>query len=184
MDGPEGKYLASKIDSRYSAFVATATLGLLLTRLGRLNEQFLTENHGRHACTSAEAAVLMLLANHDSEAVSPTFIGEWIVQTSGGLTATLRRLEERGWIRRLPDPDDGRGRLVALTPSGSIAHDSLFADLLNRYSQVFAEVDTGSGLSAVRDLMRGFENMQGIASSAWWQHHADRDASRPAEART
>ena len=157
--------------------MATATLGLLLTRLGRLNEQFLSDHHRRHHCTSAEAAVLMLLANHDADAISPTLIGEWIVQTSGGLTATLRRLERRGWIERRPDPTDGRGRLVALTVAGASAHDAQFEDLLGRYELVFAGVDDDAGLSAVRDLMRGFERLQGIASSAWWRHRTDRSAT-------
>ncbi|MED5600489.1 MAG: MarR family transcriptional regulator [Actinomycetota bacterium] len=164
--------------------MATATLGLLLTRLGRLNEQFLADHHRRHHCTSAEAAVLMLLANHDTQAVSPTFIGEWIVQTSGGLTATLRRLEQRGWIRRLPDPADGRGRLVTLTAAGTAAHDAQFEDLVETYRMVFAEVDAAAGLSAVRDLMRGFESLQGIASSAWWKHRADRNMTEPVEVGT
>ncbi len=58
-----------------------ATLGLLLTRLGRLNEQFLTDHHRRHGTTPAEAAVLLMLANTTDEAVSPTVIADWIVQT-------------------------------------------------------------------------------------------------------
>ena len=147
-----------------------ATLGLLLTRLGRLNEQFLAEHHRRHDTTPAEAAVLMMLANTPDEAVSPTVIADWIVQTSGGLTATLRRLEDRGWIERRPDPDDGRGRLVALTAHGRASHDEVFADLIDRYRLVFTDVDTDAGLDAVRDLMRGFERLTGATSSAWWSH--------------
>jgi DNA-binding MarR family transcriptional regulator len=116
--------------------------------------------------------------------VSPTIIGEWIVQTSGGLTATLRRLESRGWIERRPDPADGRGRLVALTAAGTVAHDIQFDDLLERYDRVFADVDSESGLVAVRDLMRGFEKLQGVASSAWWQHSAERNPVPTATGRT
>ena len=177
-------YLASKIASEYPPDMPTATLGLLLTRLGRLNEQFLADHHRRHSCTSAEAVVLMLLANNDAEAVSPTFIGEWIVQTSGGLTATLQRLERRGWIKRLPDPADGRGLLVALTEAGSVAHDLQFDDLVDRYNLVFADIDDDDAcLAAVRGLMRGFERLQGIASSAWWRHHSDRHAPGPGSTR-
>jgi len=126
----------------------------------------------------------MLLANHGSDAVSPTFIGEWIVQTSGGLTATLRRLEERGWIRRLADPDDGRGRLVSLSAAGRAAHDAQFEDLVGSYRSVFATVDEEAGLAAVRDLMMGFEDLQSIPSSTWWQHRTDRNAGLSVEAGT
>jgi len=156
----------------------TATLGLLLTRLGRLNEQFLAEHHRRHDTTSAEAAVLLLLANAPEPAISPTVIAERIVQTSGGLTATLKRLEARGWVERRPDPDDGRGRLVALTDEGRPAPAMVFTDLVDRYRLVFADVDDGTALAAVRDLMRGFERLTGATSSAWWTHDRERQHER------
>ena len=38
--------------------------------------------------------------------------------SSGAMTNRLDRLEERGLIRRLPDPDDRRGVLVELTEAG------------------------------------------------------------------
>ena len=38
------------------------------------------------------------------------------------MTARLDRLEERGFIRRLPDPDDRRGVLVELTETGLEAY--------------------------------------------------------------
>jgi DNA-binding MarR family transcriptional regulator len=41
--------------------------------------------------------------------------------SSGAMTNRLDRLEERGLIRRLPDPDDRRGVLVELTEAGHTA---------------------------------------------------------------
>ncbi len=151
----------------------TATLGLLLTRLGRLNEQFLTEVHRRHNTTSAEAAVLLLLANTPDKATNPSVIAERIVQTTGGLTATLKRLAERGWVERLPDPEDGRGLLVSLTGAGRLTHDAVFADLVRCYQEVFVEVDTGVALTAVRELLCGFERVIGVPSSAEWTHEQE-----------
>jgi len=153
--------------------VDIATLGLLLTRLGRLNEQFLTELNRRHATTSTEAAVLLLLANTPEKAINPSVIAERIVQTTGGLTATLKRLAERGWVERLPDPEDGRGLLVSLTATGRSTHDTVFADLVQSYQRVFVEVDTDAALMAVRDLMRGFERLTGAKSSAWWTYEQE-----------
>jgi DNA-binding MarR family transcriptional regulator len=38
--------------------------------------------------------------------------------TSGTMTHRLKALEKRGFITRLPNPEDARSMLVALTPAG------------------------------------------------------------------
>ena len=153
-----------------------ATLSLLLTRLGRLNEAFLTDHCRLHATTPAELQVLTVLRHHPAEAVPPTAIAAWIVQTSGGLTATLRRLEGAGLIHRTADPADGRGRLVSLTQAGAGFHDRVFDDLMDRYRLVFADIEPERALDAVRHLMRGFERLQGLGSSADWTYRAEATA--------
>lgn len=42
--------------------------------------------------------------------------------SSGAMTSRLDRLEKAGFVRRLRDPDDGRGVLVQLTPKGMRLH--------------------------------------------------------------
>jgi DNA-binding MarR family transcriptional regulator len=37
---------------------------------------------------------------------------------SAGTTRKVQRLERAGYVRRIPDPEDGRATLVALTPAG------------------------------------------------------------------
>ena len=41
--------------------------------------------------------------------------------SSGAMTSRLDRLEDAGYVRRLPDPDDRRGIVVELTPAGAKA---------------------------------------------------------------
>jgi DNA-binding MarR family transcriptional regulator len=43
--------------------------------------------------------------------------------SSGAITNRIDRLEERGLVRRTPDPADRRGVLVELTPAGRGAVD-------------------------------------------------------------
>jgi DNA-binding MarR family transcriptional regulator len=50
--------------------------------------------------------------------LSPKQVGISLLFSSGGLTKLLERLESRGLIAREPDPSDGRGVLVSLTPEG------------------------------------------------------------------
>ena len=41
-----------------------------------------------------------------------------MVVSSGGLTARIDKLEKRGALRRLPDPNDRRGSILEATPEG------------------------------------------------------------------
>ena len=94
------------------------TFTFLLGRLGRLTEAVATDVCARVDLTPAELRVLSYLAHSDGGTASPRSLARFIVQTSGGLTATLHRLEQQHLIERRPDPADGRGRLVVLTELG------------------------------------------------------------------
>jgi DNA-binding MarR family transcriptional regulator len=47
-----------------------------------------------------------------------TDIADRVVYSRSGLTYQARELEKRGYVERLPDPDDDRGTVVAITPAG------------------------------------------------------------------
>jgi DNA-binding MarR family transcriptional regulator len=50
--------------------------------------------------------------------LSPTELYLSLMRSSGAMTHRLTRLERAGLVRRVPDPDDGRGMLVELTARG------------------------------------------------------------------
>jgi DNA-binding MarR family transcriptional regulator len=50
--------------------------------------------------------------------LSPTRLGRGLMLSSAGMTSRIDRLERRGLVRRLPDPDDRRGVIVELTEQG------------------------------------------------------------------
>jgi DNA-binding MarR family transcriptional regulator len=50
--------------------------------------------------------------------LSPTRLYQALMRSSGAMTHRLASLERAGLVRRLPDPGDGRGRLVELTRKG------------------------------------------------------------------
>lgn len=141
------------------------TLTLLLARLSRLIERTIIDVCTLHGTTPAELRVLSMLSHRPGGAGSPSDIARWVVQTSGGLTATLKRLEDDGHVERRPDPDDGRGRLVALTDAGRAFHDRVLADLVERNAEIFGTVDTDAALAAVRELTSAFERSAGLPSS-------------------
>jgi DNA-binding MarR family transcriptional regulator len=57
---------------------------------------------------------------------------------SGTMTHRLDRLEQRGLVRRGPDPADGRSVRVRLTARGRAKVDAAFADLLDRERALLA----------------------------------------------
>lgn len=143
-----------------------ATLVLLLGRLERLSDAFVTGVCRRHGVMPAELRVLAMLRHAPTPAgVRPSVMARAIVQTSGGLTATLGRLEDAGRVIRIDDPDDARSRLVALTDAGRAFHDDVFADLTDRFSIAMDRVDIGAALASVRELLDGYERIGGHVSS-------------------
>ncbi|HEX4098920.1 MAG TPA: MarR family transcriptional regulator [Pseudonocardiaceae bacterium] len=50
--------------------------------------------------------------------ITPTELYRALMRTSGAITHTLHQLEYAGLIERVPNDDDGRSVLVALTPAG------------------------------------------------------------------
>jgi DNA-binding MarR family transcriptional regulator len=59
--------------------------------------------------------------------LSPTRLGRGLMLSSAGVTSRLDRLERRGLLRRLPDPDDRRGVIVELTDEGRALVDEAVA---------------------------------------------------------
>lgn len=49
----------------------------------------------------------------------PKRIAEQLLVTRGNVTGLLERLRRRGLIRAFPHPEDGRARIVRLTPAGA-----------------------------------------------------------------
>lgn len=138
---------------------STTALMFLLGRLERLNERLVAEICRRHHLAAGDLRVLTRLDLSGQVATSPSQLARSIVQTSGGLTATLTRLEKAGLIVRLDDPDDGRGRLVQLTPAGAEVSGTVTEQLLDRYSSAFdaTDIDVEQALTTVAQLVNALE---------------------------
>ena len=57
--------------------------------------------------------------------LTPSEISARVIVPSATMTATLDTLERRGWIERLPNPEDRRSTLVAVTEEGRNVVDQL-----------------------------------------------------------
>lgn len=66
--------------------------------------------------TVAQAATLRTLAVEGPSRLGA--LSERLGVTPSTLTRNVERMEERGWVERVPDPDDGRAWRLRLSPSG------------------------------------------------------------------
>jgi DNA-binding MarR family transcriptional regulator len=88
-------------------------------------------NHIRHTVTRRLAAHLerydLTLAQFrvlaQLQAVPDTSqqaLADWLSVSKGNMVGLLNRLEDRGLVQRLPDPQDGRTHVVCLTEQGAV----------------------------------------------------------------
>jgi DNA-binding MarR family transcriptional regulator len=89
-----------------------------ITRLRGLFDQDLHRSSQLGGLGKTEHHVLstLRLVGH---ALSPTQLSQSAIQTTSGMTKTLRRLEKAGLIARVADPADGRRQLIRLTREGT-----------------------------------------------------------------
>ena len=88
-------------------------------RAARLLDDGMERLFAEYGLTRASWDVLAALRRAgEPQRLSPTQLYRALMRTSGAMTNRLNGLERDGVIRRVPDPDDGRGLLVELTAKG------------------------------------------------------------------
>ena len=96
-----------------------------------------------------EFDVLITLDNAPDRQLRMTDLARATLLSSGGMTRLAGRLERRGLLRRIPDPDDARAFRATLTPEGrrKLAHARTTHDAV--LARMIAPHVTDSSLRAV-----------------------------------
>ncbi|MFF7714825.1 MarR family winged helix-turn-helix transcriptional regulator [Streptomyces sp. NPDC087659] len=95
-------------------------------------------------CPSGSAAVLALLDRYGEMRMSR--LAELLAVDMSVTSRHVAHVAERGWIERSPDPDDGRSRILRLTPAGEAQLDDLgrrTTDLFAHYLEDWSDDDVG-----------------------------------------
>ncbi len=139
----------------------------LIARLGRATAYIDAGVNARlqdFGLTRASWDVLASLRRSGSpHRLSPTQLYLELMRTSGAMTHRLSGLERAGLIRRVRDPDDGRGLLVELTSDGLAVVDQVApAHLANERSLLapLAESEQAILVDLLRKLLRAFERQR------------------------
>lgn len=94
---------------------AWLTLASVMVRLpGALDAQ-LQRDAGM---THFEFQVLAGLSESEDRTLRMSVLAQWAEGSLSRLSQVVSRLEKRGWVRRSPDPEDGRYTLATLTDAG------------------------------------------------------------------
>ena len=97
----------------------TEVVGRLL-RLASIAHDTIEQALAPHGLRARAYSVLAILRTHGAPnyEAPPRVLLDTTFLTTGGLTNLLDRMEKAGLVKRRPDPNDGRGIVVRMTPRG------------------------------------------------------------------
>lgn len=73
--------------------------------------------------------------------LNPTALYRESLLSSGAITNRIDRVEARGLVKRLPDPNDRRGTIVRLTPKGRALADKAIKLHFEALAQMLSDID-------------------------------------------
>ena len=129
-------------------------------RLARHLERQRTAVFARHDLETWTFDVLSALRRAAPDELSPGQLLAQTLVTSGTMTNRLDRLEERGLVRRRPDPHDARSVRVQITATGRRRVDAALRDLVAREAAILAalaDADRATLSSLLRRVLAPFD---------------------------
>ncbi|AVH61237.1 MarR family transcriptional regulator [Streptomyces dengpaensis] len=115
-----------------------------------------------------EYGVLYALADVE-DGLRITDLIDDVLLTQAGVSRLVARLEKRGLVERLPDPDDGRACRIVLTSEGRDVQRRLGRAHARHVARAMTRALTASQLETLRDLGKA---LVAAAPSATSQHSA------------
>ena len=114
---------------RVAAVTSDPGLMARIVRMQLLATEQLEAVAAEHGVAFGDYLVLGVIRRSPNGRCAPSEVCETLHRTSGGMTLTLDRLQEAGWLQRQPHPDDRRKIVLSLTPSGRSLAQSVNASL-------------------------------------------------------
>ena len=126
-----------------------------VTRLARHLDIARREAFALHDLEPGEFDVLAALRRAGQPyALTPSQLVNANLVTSGTMTNRVDRLVIKDFVRREPDPSDGRGVLVALTTTGRAKVDLALRDLLSRERELLKNLSESDSVELANALRK------------------------------
>jgi DNA-binding MarR family transcriptional regulator len=155
LDGSRERHESAYPDGDTDAFVYFAHL----SAARQLTEIFYRRLLKPHRISDSEFRVLSSLRRRDERKTTPLELNRFVQITSAGMTRTLDRLEDAGYIERSPNPDDRRSILVGLTRRGREFADAVTTDLGAQYSEALSTVTRKELRAEINQLRTAVERL-------------------------
>jgi DNA-binding MarR family transcriptional regulator len=110
--------------------------------------------------TRSEYELLVILkmnVNNQKTAISVSEISNLLQITPAGVTHLINPLEEKGFIKRLPDPNDRRIVLIGLTNKGTKTAEAIIADVQREFIGLVNYLGEEDSRTFVRLMSRALE---------------------------
>jgi DNA-binding MarR family transcriptional regulator len=141
-DDPTDRLLSGWDEARPDLAVGALQVTARLSRIGPHLARRQEEVFSRFGLNRGEVGALSSLRiAGPPHRLSPTRLARGLMLSSAGVTSRIDRLERRGFVRRLDDPNDRRGVIIELTDEGLAVVDAAVAANSASDRQLLARLD-------------------------------------------
>ena len=114
----------------------------------------LLERRYYHLGVSASQARVLAVLHFATGPIKPSLVATLLFQETQSITGILHRIESRGWVRRLPDPNDRRAVGLELTEKGREITEEIVRIAQELYDDMFGSVITATEKKQVEAILR------------------------------
>ena len=114
----------------------------------------LLERRFYHLGVSASQARVLAVLYYAAGPIKPSLVATLLFQETQSITGILHRIESRGWVRRLPDPNDRRAVGLELTDKGREITGEIVRISAELYDDMFGGVLTASDKRALETILK------------------------------
>lgn len=126
---------------------------VLVTELYWMSYKLL-ERRFYHLGVSASQARVLAVLHFSKDPIKPSLVATLLFQETQSITGILHRIESRGWVERLPDPNDRRAVGLQLTDKGREVTEEIVKISDELYDELFSEVLTAADKRQIEQILK------------------------------
>ena len=114
----------------------------------------LLERRFYHLGVSASQARVLAVLHFSDKPIKPSLVATLLFQETQSITGILHRIESRGWVRRLPDPNDRRAVGLELTDKGREITAEIVRISEELYEEMFGATLTATDKRSLESILK------------------------------